>query len=126
TDNVLKDLQSIVTAPSVIYFWSGQSAAQYKNIHSRAAELKSKYPEYDFIGINTDTHFKKWLQTVKKTGYDANKEFQLENIADARKKLVLNSMSKAIILDKNAVILEGKTNMFNTDFEQLLLGFLNR
>ena len=126
TDNAVKDLQSIVTAPTVLYFWSAQSSAQYKNIHNRAAELKSKYPEYDFIGINTDTHFRKWRQTVKKTGYDAQKEFQLENISDAGEKLVLSSMSKAIILDKNAIILEGKSNMFNPNFEELLLGFLNR
>ncbi len=126
TDNVAKDLQSIVTSPTVIYFWSAQSESQFKNIHNRAAELKSKYPEYNFIGINTDTHFKKWLQTVKKVGYNPANEFQFENVADAEKKFVLNSMSKAIILDKNAVILEGKTNMFNSNFEQLLLGFLNR
>jgi len=126
TDNVAKDLQSIVNKPTVLYFWSARSAAQYKNIHNRASELKSKYPEYDFIGINTDTHFKKWRETVNKTGYNPSKEFQLENVADAEKKLVLTSMSKAIILDKNSVILEGKTNMFNTNFEELLLGFLNR
>lgn len=126
TDNVVKDLQSLVSAPTVLFFWSSQSSTQYKNIHNRAAELKSKYPEYDFLGINTDSHFKKWRETVKKSGYNADKEFQLENLADADKKLVLNSMNKVFILDKNGVILEGKTNMFNSNFEQLLLGLLNR
>jgi hypothetical protein len=125
-DNVVKDLQSIINAPTVIFFWSVQSSVQYREIHNRAAELKSKYPEYDFIGINTDSHFKKWRETIQKTGYNPNSEFQLENLIDAEKKLVLSSMNKVIILDKNAVILEGKTNMFNTNFEELLLGFLNR
>jgi hypothetical protein len=126
TDNVAKDLQSIIKSPSVLYFWSGKSEAQYKNIHNRAAELKSKYPEYNFIGINTDRHFKKWRETVNKVGYDPSLEFQLENVSDAEKKLVLSSMSKAIILDKNSVILDGNTNMFNANFEGLLLGYLNR
>ncbi len=125
-ENVVKDLQSIINTPTVIFFWSIQSSKQYREIHSRAAELKSKYPEYEFIGINTDTHFKKWRETIRKTGYNPTNEFQLENLNDAEKKLVLNSMNKVIILDKNSVILEGKTNMFNTNFEELLLGFLNR
>ncbi|MCB0465160.1 MAG: hypothetical protein KDC78_05715 [Aequorivita sp.] len=126
TDNVVKDLQSIIKAPTVVYFWTGQSKMLYKNIHSRAAELKSKYPEYDFLAVNTDTHFKKWREAVKKAGYNPKTEFQLENLSDAEKKLVLNAMNKVIIVDKNGVILEGKTNMFNTNFEELLLGYLNR
>jgi hypothetical protein len=126
TDNVVKDLQSIIKAPTVVYFWTSQSATLYKNIHNRAAELKSKYPEYDFLAINTDTHYKKWRETVKKSNYNPVTEFQLENLADAEKKLVLNAMNKVLIVDKNGIILEGKTNMFNTNFEELLLGFLNR
>ncbi len=127
TDNVVKDLQSLVNSPTVIFFWSAQSSTQYRNIHSRAAELKAKYPEYDFFGINTDTHFKKWRETVQKLGYNPETEFQFENLAEADKKLALNySMNKVFILDKNSVILEGKTNMFNTNFEELLLGYLNK
>lgn len=126
TDNIVKDIQSVIKLPTVVYFWSGQSVSLYKNIHNRAAELKSKYPEYDFFAVNTDTHFKKWRETVKRANYNPDTEFQLENLADAEKKLVLNAMNKVIIVDKNGVILEGKTNMFNTDFEDLLLGFLNR
>lgn len=125
-DNVVKDLQSLINEPIVLFFWSSQSVAQYRNIHNRAAELKSKYPEYDFVGINTDTHFKKWRETVNKSGYNPSSEFQLENLADADKKFILNSMNTVFIVDKNGVILEGKTNMFNTNFEELLLGFLNR
>lgn len=123
TDNVVKDLQSQINQHTVLFFWSSQSAPQ---IHNRVAELKSKYPEYQFFGINTDTHFKKWRETVNKAGYNPTTELQLENRADAEKKLILNSMNSVFIVDKNAVILEGKSNMFNTNFEELLLGYLNK
>ncbi len=126
TDNVLVSLEAIITAPTVVYFWTGHSASQYKNIHNRAAELKAKYPEYDFLAINTDTHFKKWRETVRKAKYNPETEYQLENLADAEKKLVLNAMNKVIIVDKDGIILEGKTNMFHSNFEELLLGYLNR
>lgn len=126
SDNVVNDLKSIIKAPTVIYFWSAKFTAQSKTLHNRAAELKSKYPEYSFIAINIDTHFKKWREIVMKRNYNTKEEFQLENITEAQKSLILKPMNKAIILDKNAVILEGKTNMFNMNFEELLLGYLNR
>lgn len=126
TDNLVKDLKTIIKAPTVIYFWTARFNAQSKTLHSRAAELKSKYPEYNFIGINVDTHFKEWRDTVKRRKYNTNEEFQLDNVLDAQKNLLIKPMNKAIILDKNAVILDGKTNMFNANFEELLLGYLNR
>lgn len=125
-DNNVKELYSLVKKPTVLYFWSSESSRQANMVHNRSAELKSKYPEYAFLGINTDSHFKKWRNLVKNLGFDPAFEFQLENVIDAENKLVLGTMSKAIILDKNSVILDGNTNMFNSNFEELLLGFLNR
>lgn len=126
TDNVAKELKSLINAPTVIYFWSAKFVSQSKTLHNRAAELKSKYPEYNFIAINIDTHFKKWRDIVKKRKYNPSEEFQLENISEAQNSLILKPMNKAVILDKNALILEGKTNMFNMNFEELLLGYLNK
>ena len=126
TENMVQDLHSIVTKPTVLFFWSSQSVKHFRDIHSKASELKEKYPEYNFIGINTDSHFKKWRNTIRKTGYNQAFEFQLENVADAEEKLLLNSMNKAFILNIDSVILESSTNLFNRDFEQLLLGYLNK
>jgi len=124
-DNVMKDVHSIINRPTVLYFWSAESVKHFKNLHSRAAELKSKYPEYDFIGVNTDTHFKKWREVVTKAGYSTVHEYQLENIKDAEKKLLINSTNKAIIVDKNGEIRDGHTNLFSPTIEENLLGFLN-
>lgn len=125
-DNTLKSIESIATKPTVLFFWSATSPSQAKMVHRRAAELKSKYPEYNFAGINRDNHFKKWRNIVQKMKFDPEWEFQLDNVATAEKSLVLSSIGKSIILDKNAIILDGNTNMFNSNFEELLLGFLNR
>ena len=125
-DNTVKDLHSCFNRPSVLYFWSTGSIKHFKNIHSRAAELRDKYPEYDFIGINTDEHFKNWRNVVRSSGYDTQREYQFENREVARKKLVINSMNKAIIVDRKGMILEGNTNLFNREIEDQLLGFLNK
>ncbi len=124
-DNVMKDVHSIINRPTVLYFWSSGSVKHFKNLHSRAAELKSKYPEYDFIGINTDTHFKKWKEVVTKSGYNTVHEYQLDNIIDAENKLLINSINKAIIVDKHGKIRDANTNLFSPTIEDNLLGYLN-
>lgn len=125
-ENTLKDLHSIINKPTVLYFWSDASAKHYRKIHTRAAELHAKYPEYDFVGINVDTHFKKWLRVIKNSGYAMRKEFQLNDNTDAETKLVLNSMNKAIILDQNGFILDGNTNIQSTLIENDLLALMNQ
>ncbi len=126
TDNTVVDLLSTINKKSVIYFWSMKSVQHYKSIHIKVAELKSKYPEYDYIGINTDTHYKKWLNIVKRLGYNLNNEYQFDNIEVAEKKLVLTSVHKALIVDKDGVIIEGNTNLLSPEIEQQLLGYINK
>ena len=125
-DGVSKKMPEIIKAPTVIFFWSTKYIAQYKNSHNKAAELKSKYPEYNFIGINTDSHSKSWRETIAKEGYNSNSEYQLENLTEAQKTLVLNSLNKVMLIDRNKMILEGNSNMFHHNFENILLQNLNK
>ncbi|MBX2826641.1 MAG: peroxiredoxin family protein [Flavobacteriaceae bacterium] len=126
TDNTVKDLHSTLTKPTVIYFWSNQFIKHYRNIHNRAGELEAKYPEFNFIGINIDTHFKKWLKTVKSSGYSDITEYQFENFDNAEMKLVINSVNKAMIVDTRGKILDGNANIFETSIENQLLSYLNK
>lgn len=125
-ENTVVTLHEIIKRPTVLYFWNDSSTDQATNNHNRALELKSKYPEYDFLGINTDNHFRRWRNKVKNLKYDSEMEFQLENADESKKTLVLGFMNKAIILDKDQTILDGSSNLFNSNFEELLLGYLNR
>lgn len=125
-DNSSKELHELIAKPTVLFFWSYHSPTQATSNHNRAGELKSKYPEYNFYGINTDDHFRQWRNYLQKQNYSEDHEFQLENPIDSEHSLLLNNLSKAIIIDKNLKILDGNNSMFNQNFEELLLGFLNR
>jgi len=126
SDNTVKDLHNTLNRPTVIYFWSNKSISHYKNIHTRASELKNKYPEFGFVGINIDTHFKKWLKAIQVSGYNELTEYQFENFNDAEHKLLIDSVNKAMIVDTDGVILNGNTNIFDVNIESQLLGFLNQ
>lgn len=124
--NKIKKLHSIIQNPTVLYFWSSKSMNHNKNIHTRVTDLKSKYPEYDFIGINTDSNYNNWMAIINKSGYKTNLEFQFENVSKSEKELVIHTINKAIILDKNGTIINGSANLFNTNIEENLLGYLNQ
>ncbi len=126
TENTIKDLHTIINKPTVFYLWSSKSVSHYKNIHYKVTELNSKYPEYDFIGINIDSNYNDWLQIINKYGYSKGKEYQFENIKKAEKELVIYTVNKAIIVDKKGNIINGSTNLFNTNIEEILLGYLNQ
>ncbi|MDX1463594.1 MAG: hypothetical protein R3359_11095 [Marinirhabdus sp.] len=125
TDNTANNLLSLLKKPTVLYFWSIESVKHFKEIHAKAAELASKYPEYQFIGINTDTHYKKWKKAVQASGYNESNEYQFEDIENAEHDLVLTSHNKAMVVSAEGTIWESNTNLFNPKIEQQLLGFLN-
>ena len=121
-DNTSEDLHSLIKKPTVIYFWNTESSNHYKSIHERVAILREGYPKFDFIGINTGTDFRKWHNVVDKLGYDTSREFQFENVESGQESLMVGSINKAIIIDGSGMILEGNSNLFYRDIEELLAG----
>lgn len=126
TDNSVKELHHCFNKPSVLYFWSSESVKHYKKIHYRASDLREKYPEFNFIGINIDPNFRKWHTVVSASGYQPEHEYQFERFDVAEMKLVINSVNKSMIVDTDGSIVNGNTNLFGTDIEQQLLGYLNQ
>ena len=121
---IIDDL--IDNKPMLLYFWSYNSFKQSKNLHTKAQELASKYPEYNFIAININNDYEKWKNSVN-TSDNLNHltTYQLANKEEAKKQIIYSSNGKCIILDKKGDILNGHANLYARDIEQQLLGFLN-
>lgn len=126
TNDNVKELHSLIKKPTVLFFWSANSSSHNKRIHRKAEEMKSKYPEFDFVGISVDQNHKKWLKTVQLRTFNEETEYRFINTVEAEKQLVLNSPNKAIIVDGSGKILENNTNIFGSKFEVQLLGILNQ
>ena len=117
---------SLIKKPSIIFFWSIHSLNHLKEVHSKVDELKLKYPEFDFIGFNTNDDIKTWKQTINRHGFDKNFEFRFEETETAMEHLVINSINKAMIIDADSKIIDNYTNLFSVKFEEQLLGILNQ
>ncbi len=100
-ENRTVGIQEVINRPTVIYFWSLDSPRHVKNIHQRISELRGKYPEFDFIGINVDDQFKKWKRLVQHESYRTEHEFQFEDFEKAGMALLINSVNKTMMIDAN-------------------------
>lgn len=118
--------EQIITRPTVFYFWSINSLNHLRNIHSKADELKVKYPEFDFIAINTNADINAWKQIINRHGFDKEKEFRFHDPSKAMEYLIINTVNKSMIIDENAKIIDNHTNLFSSRFEEELLGILNQ
>ncbi|RMB57664.1 hypothetical protein EAX61_11165 [Dokdonia sinensis] len=119
-------LKGILTKPTVLFFWSLSNMQQMDHIHLKVKELKSKYPEYNFIGINTSSDTEKWRKVVKQRKFQVNQEFQLKNRAEALRQLSVNNSNKAIIIAGDGKVLNSHANLYSASFENDLLGYLNK
>jgi thiol-disulfide isomerase/thioredoxin len=121
TENTVKDLHSIINHPTILYFWSSNSLKHCKEIHNKAQKLKKEFPNYTFLAINMDSQFTPWKNNVSKFNYNEFEEYQFKNKGEAEKKLLIHSINKAIIVNEDAEIVNGNTNLFHINIERLLL-----
>ncbi|WP_339753517.1 thioredoxin-like domain-containing protein [uncultured Winogradskyella sp.] len=120
-------ITSIITKPTIIYFWSSNSKSQYRNSHYKVNELKSKFPKMDFISINVNNNDdKSWKKIISNYNFPTRNEFKFKNSKEARKTLAVNYLNKAIIVNKNGIILHPNANIFRSGFEEALKELLQK
>ncbi|WP_458626762.1 TlpA family protein disulfide reductase [Winogradskyella sp. PC D3.3] len=120
-------INSIITKPTIIYFWSSNSKSQYRNSHYMVDKLKVNFPQMDFISINVnDNNDKFWKKIIDNYNFPTINEFKFKNSKEARKTLAVNYLNKCIIVDKNGIILHPNANIFNSQFIETLEELLQR
>ncbi|GHA37356.1 hypothetical protein GCM10007103_18400 [Salinimicrobium marinum] len=120
-----KKYSQITSKPSIIFLWSIYSPQNHKKNHRKMAELRKRYPEIDFIGVNIDTgEYDKWISTIGESGYEKKYEFQLNY--NLEKDIFQNYLNKSLFIDKNNVVVTGDAFIHSPDFESRIVEFLNQ
>ncbi|MGB8374043.1 MAG: hypothetical protein WCE57_01915 [Salegentibacter sp.] len=126
TDGEVVTYAQLLDKPLITFTWSIYSPAHHKWQHKIIQDLRKKYPEVKFIGINIDQgEVKDWLTTVEKNNYNKNYEFQLAK-RDMDEKTLRNYISKMLFLNKDGVIVKGDAQLNPVTFEKDVVEFLNR
>jgi len=117
--------KSILNKPTITFTWSVY-VSSHKEQHEKINELRNKYPEVNFVGINIDEEdsYELWLKALK--NFDYNKDFELK-IRDRGDEFYLykNFLNKVILINKKGIIVNSDMDIFNPNFELQLLEFLN-
>lgn len=117
--------EDIINKPTIIFLWSIYSN-QHKEDHKLIRELRKKYPEINFIGINLDVgEVPAWRIALKKYNYNKNQEYQL-GPTRIEKRFFRYYLNKLLFLDPSGKVIIGDAFINSPDFENRILEFLNR
>jgi len=119
-------LSSRIKKPTVLYFWSYNNHMHLEESHKKAKDLQSKYPEFNFIGVNVNAENDKWVKHIKQHKFNSSMEYRFNNAKNARRSLVINNLSKTIVLDNKGMILNSHANIHSIDFESEILAYLKQ
>ncbi len=109
---------------TAFYFWSMDRKDHYTRAHTKASYLGARYPNIDFIAINTDDQqTKNWLKTIKRHHYNLNYEYEFKYPKCSSEELVIHNRNKVILVDKDGKIINANTDLFSSVFEKQLMKY---
>lgn len=118
-------LKDILKKPIITYYWSVNSQGHHQWQHKMIEDLRVKYPEIDFIGINIDKNqFDSWTNVINNNSYDPKFEFQLKRIR-VENKLLKNYLNKLIFIEPSGRIARGDAQLNTPDIETKILEFIS-
>lgn len=112
--NMLKNKKTL------IYFWSSQDKNHFKNIIRKIHYYKKKYKHVDFIGISLNTPLSDWKTMTKSALLKNTQQYFSEDFNTLVKKLLIAYKNKAIVIDKNGIIVDAFSNVYGNTTKQLL------
>ena len=126
-DNKEFSLSKIVNKPTIIYFWTSNRKELYRNSHYKVIELKSKFPQMDFISVNiNDNDDEFWKNIINQYQFPTTWEYKFKDSKKALQTLALNYLNKSIIVDEKGHILHPNANIYNSEFEETLEDLLKQ
>lgn len=123
SNNNSYSLNTMISKPTVIHFWSNHLKAHYKSSSKYVKKLKQKFNNINFIAVNIDdANNQSLLKNKPKT---STKIYRFKNPETGLQALAVNYINKAIIINANGTIAHPNTNIYNKDFESFLTALLN-
>ncbi|AEH02761.1 redoxin domain-containing protein [Lacinutrix sp. 5H-3-7-4] len=126
TNNKELGLSSIITKPTVIYFWTKTNKNHITTSHKRIKELNAKYPEVEYIAINIDSiSYANQKKVLNHFDLRVHNEYRLKSPSHAVDSLSIKPINNVFIVNKKSEIVNPKANIFTIQFEQELLEVIN-
>lgn len=119
-------LKNISTKPIITFNWSLREAGHYRMAQKIIKDLRFKYPEINFIGINIDKDQTQiWKEVTKNNSYDAEFEYKPDMI-QVKEHLLKNYLNKMLFMDSSGTIIKGDIQLNAPDLETSILEFISQ
>ena len=103
-----------------IYFWSQTQMNHYRRTIKRIEELKEEFPKYRFVGICIQPYTDMVSQAQNILNLDLSNQFSFNDFETSSKGWVLTFLNKTIIVDEKVKIIDGFSNLFTNEIEEIL------
>ena len=113
-------LSSLITKPTVLYFWTTHAESHMAIAHQKINELHKRHSNYNFIAINIDDTQPNWNDALKKYKLNSHFELHATDFEAIRNKWVITKIHRIIILNADGTIKNGFANLFDLNFENQL------
>lgn len=126
-ENAEHNINNIIKTSTIVTFWSHDYYKHFKESHYKLKQLKEKYPSVNFVVINLDNYgADKSKKTLKNNRFPRKNEYYFKHPEKAIETLAIHPITKTIIVDENKNIVNTYTSIFSKNFEQQVVGLLNR
>lgn len=111
---------SAVKPNTVFFFWSVNVKSHFEAVHKKIMAFKSKYPQYNFVGINLNDSKEDWKNTLAKYKFDGITELHCSDFESIKNKWAINKIHRTIIIGETGLIKNAFANIFDSQFEKNL------
>ncbi|MGM0390650.1 MAG: TlpA family protein disulfide reductase [Bacteroidota bacterium] len=126
TNGEVVQLKNISKKPIITFHWSLSESGHYRLAHKIIKDLRFKYPEINFIGINVDKDQTEiWKQITTNNSYDPEFEYKPVMIR-VKEGLLKNYLNKMIFMDPSGTIIKGDIQLNAPDLETSILEFISQ
>lgn len=111
--------------PIITFHWSLSEQRHHKLAHKIIEDLRFKYPEINFLGINIDKDQNEiWKRVIKNNSYDQDFEYKIE-VMRVKESLLKNYLNKMIFMNASGEIIKGDVQLNAPDLETTILEFIS-
>jgi hypothetical protein len=114
------NIEDLFKSNTVIFFWTSGAKSHLEMSHKKIIELKSKYPNWNFIAINIDDTTEKWHKLLSQYTFKNTFELHALDFKDIKSKWVITKIHRAMLINKGGTIKNAFVNIFDADFENNL------
>lgn len=114
------NINKLVKKKTVLFFWTSEAKSHLELVHKRAAELKQKHPDWDFVAVNIDDSTDSWKENLAKYNFKDAIELHSTNFSLIKDKWVITKIHRTMLLNADGTIRNGFVSIFDANFEEYL------